>query len=177
MKLYPERYGAMCEVYDKTLHEMGVHRLENAYTVLEQYGIAVYGVEIDKYYYKRFGIRPMNSEYLPSVLGQPEQDFYNILLAHNPDYFPQYADWGADMVLSGHVHGGMVRVPFWKKGVVSPNVRLFPKYDSGIFKQGKSVMWIGRGLGMHTIPIRLFNPAELMVLELKHEVQETKSNG
>lgn len=167
MKLYPEKYGDMCEVYDKALRDMGVKRLVNAYTVLEEYGLAIFGAEIDKFYYKRFGVKPMAPEYMPSVLGQPKADYYNILLAHNPDYFPQYAAWGAELVLSGHVHGGMVRVPFWKKGVVSPNVRLFPKYDSGIFRQDKSVMWLSRGLGMHTIPVRLFNPAELMVLDLE----------
>lgn len=166
IKLYPEKYGELCDAYDKALGEMGVHRLSNAYTVLEEYGIAVFGVEIDRFYYKRFGVQHMTPEYLPGVLGQPEEKCYNILLAHNPDYFPQYAAWGADLVLSGHVHGGMVRIPFWNKGVASPNIRLFPKYDSGIFKQDKSVMWISRGLGMHTIPIRLFNPGELMVLDL-----------
>jgi len=88
------------------------------------------------------------------------------LIAHDPDYFPKYADWGADLVLSGHVHGGMVRVPFWGKGVVSPNVRLFPKYDGGEFTIGKSRMLLSRGLGMHTIPIRLFNPGEILEVEL-----------
>lgn len=167
MKLYPKCYGTMCETYDKALRENGVHRLVNAYTVLEDFGIAVFGAEIDRYYYKRFGVKYMPPEYLPSILGQPDTVNYNILLAHNPDYFPQYASWGADLVLAGHVHGGMVRIPFWNKGVVSPNVRLFPKYDGGIFRQDKSVMWLGRGLGMHTIPIRLFNPGELMVLDLE----------
>ena len=96
----------------------------------------------------------MDPEYLPGILGQPSEEYFNILIAHDPDYFPKYADWGADLVLSGHVHGGMVRVPFWGKGVVSPNVRLFPKYDGGEFTIGKS------------IPIRLFNPGEILEVEL-----------
>ena len=68
-------------------------------------------------------------------------------------------------MLSGHVHGGMVRVPLIGKGVVSPNVRLFPQYDGGRFEIGESVMLLSRGLGMHTIPIRLFNPGELPVID------------
>lgn len=171
LKLYPEKYGDMYEVYDKALQEMGVCRLINSNIFLEEYGIAIFGAEIDKWYYKRFGVQPMEETYLTSILGNPKEDIYNILLAHNPDYFPQYAMWGADLVLSGHVHGGMVRVPFWGKGVVSPNMRLFPKYDGGIFESCGTVMLLGRGLGMHTIPIRLFNPGEVLVVDLKSKKQ------
>lgn len=165
LKLYPEKYGDMAEHYDAALRDLGVIRLENANVSLEEYGITVFGIEIDRFYYKRFGIQPMSEDYLPGILGNPREDSYNVLLAHNPDYFPQYTAWGADLVLSGHVHGGMVRLPIIGKGVVSPNVRLFPEYDGGRFKKGKSVMLLSRGLGMHTIPIRVFNPGELLVID------------
>ena len=166
LKLYPENYGDMAERYEEALQKIGIRRLVNEHTVLEESGICIYGSEIDKLYYKRFGIQPMDPEYLKSLLGQPSAEKYTILIAHNPDYFPKYADWGADLVLSGHVHGGMVRVPFWGKGVVSPNVRLFPKYDGGEFTLGKTRMLLSRGLGMHTIPIRLFNPGEVLEVDL-----------
>jgi len=169
LKLYPEVYGDMAEKYDKALEEVKVTRLVNADITLEEYGITVYGSEIDRFYYKRFGIQPMDIGYLPDILGKPQKDTYNILLAHNPDYFPRYADWGADLVLAGHVHGGMVRVPFVKKGVVSPNIRFFPKYDGGKFEKGKTTMLVSRGLGVHTIPIRIFNPAELPVIDFDPE--------
>ena len=107
----------------------------------------------------------MDPEYLPGILGQPSEEYFNILIAHDPDYFPKYADWGADLVLSGHVHGGMVRVPFWGKGVVSPNVR-FSKIRWRRVYHRKSRMLLSRGLGMHTIPIRLFNPGEILEVEL-----------
>lgn len=172
LRLYPEKYGNMYEVYDKALQEIGVCRLINSNISLEEYGITIFGAEIDRLYYKRYRVQPMKEEYLSGILGGPKENNYNILLAHNPDYFPQYARWGADLVLSGHVHGGMVRVPFWGKGVVSPNVRLFPKYDGGIFKQDKAVMLLSRGLGMHTIPIRIFNPGEILVVDLQTEKGE-----
>lgn len=166
LKLYPENYGDMTERYEEALQKIGIRRLVNEHTVLEESGICIYGSEIDKLYYKRFGIQPMDPEYLKSLLGQPSAEKYTILIAHNPDYFPKYADWGADLVLAGHVHGGMVRVPIWGKGVVSPNVRLFPKYDGGEFTLGKTRMLLSRGLGMHTIPIRLFNPGEVLEVDL-----------
>lgn len=169
LRLYPETYGNMAEEYQKALERIGVRLLVNSQIALEDTGITVYGSEIDKFYYKRFKIQEMEEDYLDSILGQPRADSYNILLAHNPDYFPQYAEWGADLVLSGHVHGGMVRIPFVNKGVVSPNVRLFPEYDGGYFKRDKSVMLLSRGLGMHTIPIRLFNPGELIVIDFEPE--------
>ena len=71
--------------------------------------------------------------------------------------------------MAGHVHGGIARVPIWGKGVLSPALRLFPKYDGGIFREGNAVMILSRGMGTHTIPIRVFNPAELWVVEWKSE--------
>ena len=71
-----------------------------------------------------------------------------------------------DLVLSGHVHGGIMRLPFLG-GVISPTLRLFPRYDGGLFREDGSTMILGRGLGSHTIPIRIFNPGELIVVDLE----------
>ena len=180
MKLYQETYGDMAERYEEALKRLKVNLLVNAHVKLAERGITIYGAEIDKLYYKRFKIQHMDSDYVKSILGQADSDTYHILLAHNPDYFPQYAAWGADLVLAGHVHGGMVRIPFLKKGVISPALRLFPKYDGGLFRQDKSVMLLSRGLGMHTIPIRLFNPGELLVVDLEgidEKIQNIKSEN
>ncbi len=169
MKLYPQTYGDMGQRYEEALREAGIRRLVNEHAGLEENGIVIYGSEIDRLFYKRFKVRDMEEDYLESILGKPETERYSVLIAHNPDYFPNYAAWGADLVLSGHVHGGIVRVPLWGKGVVSPNVRLFPKYDGGIFREGKSTMLLSRGLGLHTIPFRLFNPGELLVVDFIRE--------
>lgn len=176
LKLYPETYGNMAEEYAKALEKAGVRPLVNEHCVLEEYNLAIYGAEIDREYYKRFTIPDMEEGYMQRILGKPDRRRYNVLLAHNPDYFPDYANWGADLVLSGHVHGGMVRIPGWK-GVISPNVRFFPRYDGGKFTEGDSTMLLSRGLGMHTIPIRLFNPGELVVVELEGQEPEQALNG
>lgn len=169
LKLNPEVYGDMAERYASALKEMGIEPMVNSHVKLPEYGIAVYGSEIDEIYYKRFSKGRMESGYLPGLLGQAPKDVYTVLLAHDPDYFPQYAAWGADLTLSGHVHGGVARVPFWGKGVISPSWHLFPKYDGGIFREGDAVMVLSRGLGSHTIPVRVFNPAELWVVEFVTE--------
>lgn len=167
LKLYPETYGSMAKEYADALAQIKVCPLVNAHVELEKYGLVIYGAEIDRFYYKRFKIRKMDNAYLPGILGQVDKEKYNILLAHNPDYFPQYAEWGADLTLSGHVHGGIVRVPFWGKGVIAPTLRLFPQYDGGIFTQEAATMVLSRGLGTHTIPVRMFNPGELWVIDFQ----------
>ena len=78
-------------------------------------------------------------------------------------YFDYYAKWGADLVLSGHVHGGLLRLPIIG-GVISPQIKLFPKYTGGLYKLNKAVMIVSRGLGTHTIRFRFFNPPELVVV-------------
>lgn len=171
LKLYPETYGDMAKEFAEVLDKVGVHPLVNEAKELAEFNITIYGAEIDREYYQRFTIPDMEESYLKDILGEPKKEAYTVLLAHNPDYFPNYAKWGADLVLSGHVHGGMVRIPGWR-GVVSPNVRFFPHYDGGKFTEGESIMILSRGLGMHTIPVRLFNPGELIVIDIEGEKVE-----
>ena len=98
-------------------------------------------------------------------MGKKDSTNYQILLAHNPMYAETYLEWGADLILSGHLHGGIVRIP-GLGGVVSPQFRLFPKYSGEhTEKNGKSVV-VSKGLGTHTIKIRFLNPAEVVVLHL-----------
>ena len=162
--LYPEVYGDMGERYKNDLNKVTVGFLKNESRECKDH-IRITGLDMERGYYKRFKKTPMNNCYLQETLGEVKEDYYEILLAHNPDYFEEYADWGADLVLSGHVHGGMMRLPILG-GVVSPAFKLFPKYDGGLFKIGKSTMILSRGLGMHTIPIRIFNPGELILLKI-----------
>lgn len=170
LKLYPETYGDMSDVYAKALQELKIEPLVNVKQMIPDTNILVCGAEIDRMYYKRFKQCPMEEDYMESILGKADAEQYIVLLAHNPNYFPEYAKWGADLVLSGHVHGGVARVPFWGKGVISPNFHVFPKYDGGLFQEGKSKMILSRGLGVHTIPFRVFNPGEIWVVDFEQEV-------
>lgn len=168
ISLYPEVYGSMKQDYWNAIKHENIIPLVNEKIEFEKNGIVIYGSQTDKRFYKRFKLQKMEESYLPKLLGECKEKYFNILLAHNPDYFENYAAWGADLVLSGHVHGGIVRLPFLG-GVISPACRLFPKYDGGIFREGRSTMLLSRGLGSHTIPVRMFNPGELHVIHLKSE--------
>lgn len=162
--LYPEVYGDMGKNYEEDLKKIKVDFLRNESRECKD-NIRITGLDMKRDYYKRFKKHPMDISYLTETLGEVKPEEYEILLAHNPEYFEEYARWGADLVLSGHVHGGMMRLPILG-GVVSPAFRLFPKYDGGLFKIGTSTMILSRGLGMHTIPIRIFNPGELISVKI-----------
>ena len=91
---------------------------------------------------------------------------YNIMLAHNPVYFKQYAAYGADLVLSGHLHGGIIRLPIIG-GIMSPQTFFGTRYSAGLYTEGKAKMYVSRGLGLHTIHLRLFNRPELAMIHIK----------
>ena len=93
-----------------------------------------------------------------------DKNVTNILLAHNPKYADSYFEWGADVILSGHVHGGVMRLG--EKAVISPDIQLFPKYGYGKINRGNQTMIVSSGIGEHTIPFRIFNPRELVVIDL-----------
>lgn len=91
----------------------------------------------------------------------------NLVLAHRPERFPLYAETGADIVLSGHAHGGQIRL--FGRGLYAPQQGFFPRYTAGIYRIGASVLYVSRGLG-NTIPIpRVFDTPELnrLVIEPK----------
>ena len=91
----------------------------------------------------------------------------NLLLAHKPHFFKDYADFGFDLILSGHAHGGQWRIPFTKIGIYAPGQGLFPKLTSGIHKIGGTRMIISRGLGNSEGPLRLFNRPEIVVITVE----------
>lgn len=168
LRLYPENYGDMHEIYTKAIEKAGINYLINATesVMIEGTKVNIVGLEIEREFYKRLFHKELQAEDICKLVGKKEQAAYTILLAHNPEYFKAYARWGAELTLSGHVHGGVMRLPLLG-GVISPSLRLFPKYDGGRKIEYGKEMIISRGLGVHTIPIRLFNPAELVVLKMK----------
>lgn len=167
-RIYPETYGDMHQRYMDALKDTGIIFLDNESVFLEEDNIRITGITIDRKYYKRFAKRKMETGYVESVIGSSPKDAYQILLAHNPEFFSDYAGYTKDLVLSGHVHGGVARLPFIG-GVIAPSLMPFPHYDGGKFDEYDSHMILSRGLGMHTIPVRLFNPGELVLIYLRKE--------
>lgn len=166
IKYRRDKFGDKFKRLKGALDNKNVIILENESATIPEYNIKVTGLDLDLNYFAHFRVRKMVPDYMTKTLHEPDQSKCNILIAHNPDYFEEYAKWGADLVLSGHVHGGIMRLPFLG-GVIAPSYKLFPKYDGGVFRIGASTMLLGRGMGSHTIPFRFFNPAELYEVTLK----------
>ncbi len=85
---------------------------------------------------------------------------YNILLSHSPNRPINYLDEDTDLILSGHTHGGQVRLPLIG-GIIAPGQGAFPKYDKGIFQIGNTLLYIDSGLGNSVYPIRTFNRVQI----------------
>lgn len=161
-----DKFGDRYALLKKNMADSNIFWLENESAEIPEYNIRITGLALALEYFAHFRLRKMEERYLENTIGKPDKNKCNILIAHNPDYFSEYAKWGADLVLSGHVHGGIMRLP-WLGGVLSPSYRLFPKYDGGVFRENGALMLLGRGMGSHTIPLRFFNPAQLYEVTLK----------
>ena len=89
----------------------------------------------------------------------------NILLSHKPHYAKQYRKSGADLVLTGHAHGGQWRFPLIG-GLYAPGQGIFPRYTAGMYRLGDTVMCVSRGLGNSSFPLRIENKPELVTVTL-----------
>ena len=180
-KIYPEVYGTLYDEFAAKMEEYNIPILSNSFHYFEENNIKVSSADIDRSFYKRFKVYHMDDDYIESLIGKLEDDKYNILLAHNPDYFKYYNAYGSDLILSGHVHGGLIRLPLLH-GVAHPGIRFFPKYSGGVYDEnGKFVRYadsyvssknaiirliVSCGIGFHTLPLRLFNPGELIFITI-----------
>jgi predicted MPP superfamily phosphohydrolase len=157
------------------LESLGIHVLDNEKVELTRDGasIALYGLWFNLRYYKNVNEETTSdiyfgSEQITQLLGEVSEDRYTILLTHNPVYFDTYAAWGADLTLAGHLHGGMIRIPFFG-GVLSPSVELFPEYDDWVYEIGSSELFVTRRLGNAAIYFRFLNLPEIAVITLESE--------
>lgn len=96
------------------------------------------------------------------------KDNYTILLSHRPELFEIYVDNDINLVLTGHAHGGQIRIPFIG-GLIAPNQGLFPKYTNGKIEQDDTTMIVSRGIGNSILPFRINNRPELVLITLSSE--------
>ena len=167
MSEFPDVYGDDYCQYERGLEEAGVCLLRNASREVTLGGrrFVFHGLELGRRYYRRGPAPRLPVEEIQTLLGPAREGACNILLAHNPEYFPVYAQWGADLTLSGHLHGGMIRLPRLG-GVIAPSLMPFPRYDHGLYEREGRQMVVSAGLASHTINIRINNPPELVVLDI-----------
>lgn len=155
---------------EKLLLDDGVHVLRNTHAVVTENEDKVYIVGIDDPAFKNPSyfeeVSVTEEQIIQALRGIEKSDAFKILLAHRPEMFHLYSNYQFDLILSGHAHGGQVRLPFIG-GLVAPGQGLFPKYTAGKYEQGSSTMVVSRGLGNSIIPQRLFNRPEVIILRLR----------
>ena len=147
----------------KTLTENGVTVLSNQAVTLERSGdtIVLAGIDDPNGYADQ-----KSPEALAAEIAQKWGDPFWILLAHrNGRFAGQYSLLGADLVVSGHAHGGIIRLPF-TDGLISHDLTLFPSYTAGLYYENGATLFVTRGLGNSGPSFRLFNRPEVAVLTL-----------
>ncbi|MGC4019722.1 MAG: metallophosphoesterase [Muricomes sp.] len=168
LKEEPLKYGdSGYSDYKKALQKSGVCFLENetAEFMLDRLCVRVSGLELPIWTYKKFKKHQVDTRDISRCIGRSKPEKYNLLLAHNPVFFPAYKEWGADLTLSGHLHGGIIRIP-GLGGFITPQAVLFPSYSGEMTQDGNQAIVVSRGLGTHTINLRFCNNAEVVVINL-----------
>ncbi len=103
---------------------------------------------------------------LSGISSKIDEDTFTILLSHRPDFIEIYASSDIDLVLSGHAHGGMIRIP-GIGGVISPGQGFMPKYTEGVYREKQTTMVVSRGLGNSgRFQVRIFNRPEIVLITL-----------
>lgn len=164
----PDKFPGKFEELYKFVNDIGITMLQDESVYIEDYNCRIYGLNIPIEYYRRVVTKKLPSDFVVKTLGKMDDNILNIMLAHNPDQFDIYVNGGPDIVVSGHIHGGIIGIPKLG-GLISPQLKLFPKYDFGIFNKEHTTMILGRGIGWHTIPIRIFNKAEIVNIHIRHK--------
>lgn len=93
---------------------------------------------------------------------------FTLLLSHRAEVMEMYARAEVDLALTGHAHGGQIRIP-GVNGLYAPTQGFFPQYTSGLYEEGDTQMIVSRGLGNSLFPFRINNRPELIVVTLESE--------
>lgn len=148
----PEEYAAL----KTALSDLGVVVLENESLLLEKETACI----------TLTGLMDPDFGDPSAALPELTSENYQVVLSHRPELLALYAEYGLDLVFTGHAHGGQFRLPFIG-GLFAPHQGFFPKYDSGVFTQDHTQMVVSRGLGNSLFPLRFNNRPELIVVTLE----------
>ncbi len=178
LKRYPHQYGPVYQEYKDILTKAGVVFLDNEAELICVHGIPVQitGYTLPQDCYTRVSREKIDASRIRQDIGEPDAKALNIMMAHHPEYMNAYRDWGADLSLCGHFHGGIIRLA-GHTGLITPNVKIFNNKCWGIYSfdhrlvQGQDTACtaysiVGAGLGEHHLPLRIHNPRELVIAEI-----------
>ena len=155
--------GEMDALYQQTEEAGGtVLRMSSGVLTVRGQRIALCGVP-DPYEMVLSGA-PDTEEQLRQALEDVDSADFTVLLAHRPELLAKYAQFPLDLVVSGHAHGGQVRIPGVLNGLYAPNQGWFPKLAGGAYTQDGTTLIVSRGLAVRTRLPRIFNRPEVVLV-------------
>lgn len=155
--------GEMDALYQQT-EEAGVMVLRMSSGVLTVRGQRIALCGIPDPYEMVFSGAPDTEEQLRQALEDVDSADFTVLLAHRPELLAKYAQFPLDLVVSGHAHGGQVRIPGVLNGLYAPNQGWFPKLAGGAYTQNGTTLIVSRGLAVRTRLPRIFNRPEVVLV-------------
>ena len=152
-----------------TLYDNNIKILDDTTYVLND-GITLSGMSLyEGYYSNLFEKNILKSHIEQNIIDNSfntiDRDRFNIMVFHKPDYCEDFIDYGFDLVLSGHNHGGLINFPFIGP-IFSPDLKLFPKYNSGQYTYKNKNVIISSGIGEHFIKLRVNNNPEICLINI-----------
>jgi predicted MPP superfamily phosphohydrolase len=155
--------GEMDALYQQT-EEAGVTVLRMSSGVLTVRGQRIALCGIPDPYEMVFSGAPDTEEQLRQAMENVDSADFTVLLAHRPELLTKYAQFPLDLVVSGHAHGGQVRIPGVLNGLYAPNQGWFPKLAGGAYTQDGTTLIVSRGLAVRTRLPRIFNRPEVVLV-------------
>ena len=155
--------GEMDALYQQT-EEAGVTVLRMSSGVLTVRGQRIALCGIPDPYEMVFSGAPDTEEQIRQAMENVESADFTVLLAHRPELLAKYAQFPFDLVVSGHAHGGQVRIPGVLNGLYAPNQGWFPKLAGGAYTQDGTTLIVSRGLAVRTRLPRIFNRPEVVLV-------------
>ncbi len=140
-------------VYADIMEAGGFTVLENEYFYIPELNVTMHGIDDCLIGYGN-----------PSVLEAASEYTFNLAVCHEPDIFDQITDYNVSLMLSGHTHGGQVRLPFFTRQFLPPHGE---KYVSGIFDNDGSFLYVTKGIGTTKLPLRFGAVPEIAFITIK----------
>ena len=161
------------------LEECGIVRLsgETATFEVNSSRITICGVDDPYAWSDSYGFTERTEgsfrDQVAQVAAQVEKGTYSVLLTHRPELLDIYSQYGFNLVLAGHAHGGQWRIPGIINGLWAPNQGLFPAYAGGRYEQNGTVMIVSRGLARESTQVpRWYNRPEIVMIEVVPTLSE-----
>lgn len=155
--------GEMDALYQQTA-DAGVTVLRMSSGVLTVRGQRIALCGIPDPYEMVFSGAPDTEEQLRQAIENVDSADFTVLLAHRPELLAKYEQFPLDLVVSGHAHGGQVRIPGVLNGLYAPNQGWFPKLAGGAYTQDGTTLIVSRGLAVRTRLPRIFNRPEVVLV-------------